>query len=545
MNTSDSHPTPPSAAQRGQAIVIIALGFILLLGFTGLVVDVARVFVARGSLRRAVDAAGLAAAAQFRQATGGDLNVTLAQIQQSAEQFIYAHGIVANTQTFYDMAVITSTLRVETCDTTPGDTTLCPPLGQLRRKLVRVRAEADVSMTFLQILGIHTTRVYAESLSEAAAVDVVLVIDASASQAYDPPSMDAYNGHDELSCDLVSFNVLGQGALYGANTNACIKACNDNSTCQPFQKIKDAAIAFIDQLYPQYDRVSVIRIDRQPEVLIDLTVDLEGAKNAIRDMRVSDHYPQYTTATAPGDPCPYGTYTGSPNPGQDWKCTTANTGFALRAAGAQFGTLPFRDDSLWVVILLSSSSADATDIYESTDADTAIYGFCPGKNTEPLCRDNQWATHHPTSTIQYDAEDYAYDKAMYLGLEPGKVVTDHVPDGGLGVLMFSIGLGRKVVCTGGYTTYSVNSAGAVTCVPAPGNPYIDPNTGYPNVAESFLRYVAYIGSANELDYASRPDPCQGKPLGQQCGNYYFAPDADGLTSIFLAIAGKIFTRISG
>ncbi len=51
----------------GQAIVIIAMGFIVLLGFTGLVVDVARVFVARGSLRRAVDSAGLAAAAQFRQ----------------------------------------------------------------------------------------------------------------------------------------------------------------------------------------------------------------------------------------------------------------------------------------------------------------------------------------------------------------------------------------------------------------------------------------------------------------------------------------------
>lgn len=540
MNPSDSHLTPPSTLERGQAFVIIVMGFILLLVFTGLVVDVARVFVARGSLRRAVDSAGLAAAAQFRQ------NASDANIKEAAEQFIYAHGIVTNTQTFYDMAVIVSTIRVETCATAliVGDPTLCT--SPLKRKLVRVRAEADVSMTFLQMIGVRTLRVYAESLSEAAAVDVVLVIDASASQAYDPPSMEAYNGHDELSCDLVSFNALGQGALYGAETNACIQACNDNSTCQPFKKIKEAAIEFIGQLYSQYDRVSVIRIDRQPEVVITLTLDLEGAKTAINNMRVSDHYPQYDTATEPGDPCPYGTYTGSPHPGQDWKCTTANTGYALRAAGAQFGTPPFRDDSLWVVVLLSSSSADTTDIYESSDPDTLTYGFCPDKNVEPLCRDNRWATHHPSTTIQYDAEDYAYDRATYLGLEPGGVVTDHVPDGGLGVLMFSIGLGRKVVCTGRYTTYNVDgTTGEVTCVPDPTNPYIDPDTGYPNVAESFLRYVAYIGSANTLDYANKPDPCQGQSLGQQCGNYYFAPNADGLTKIFLAIAGKIFTRLSG
>src|SRR5512136_1986160 len=163
--------------QRGQAIVLIAMGFVVLLGFTGLVVDVARVFVARGDLRRAVDSAGLAAEAQFRQ------NATIADIKQAAEQFIYAHGIVANTQTFYDMAVVTPTITVETCNTAiiPNDPALCT--SPLRRKLVRVKAEADVSMTFLQMLGVRTVRIPAESIAEAAAVDVVLVIDASASQA--------------------------------------------------------------------------------------------------------------------------------------------------------------------------------------------------------------------------------------------------------------------------------------------------------------------------------------------------------------------------
>ncbi len=47
-------------------------------------------------------------------------------------------------------------------------------------------------MTFLQLLGYYH-RVAAEALSEAAAVDVVLVIDNSVSQAYDAPSMGASN----------------------------------------------------------------------------------------------------------------------------------------------------------------------------------------------------------------------------------------------------------------------------------------------------------------------------------------------------------------
>ncbi len=527
--------------QRGQAIILIAMGFIVLLAFTGLVVDVARVFVARGNLRRAVDSAGLAAAAQFRQ------NAAAGYIEKAAKQFVYAHGIVSDTQTYYDMAILPSTIAVETCDTAiiPNDPSLCT--SPLKRKLVRVTASADVSMSFLQLVGIPTVRITANSVAEAAAVDVVLVIDASGAQANDAPSMLAYNGRSDLGCDLNSFTALGQPDLYAKNTNACIKACNDDPTkpCYPFKKVKDAAAAFIDQLYPGYDRVSVVRIDRQPTVVFPLGLDLNAAKTAIANMRASDYYPQYNTN--PGDPCPYATYTGSPTVNQDWKCTTANTGGALLLAGDQFRTPPYRDDSLWTIILLSSSSADSTDNgtiftgFTSPDPDVYTYGFCPGKNSAPLCRDNIWATHNITTSANYDAEDYAYDRATFLGLAPDKSVPT-IPNGGAGILMFSIGLGRKVVCTG--TVVNYDPGPPVVCQPTANNPYVDPNTGYPNVAESFLRYVAYIGAYNEVNYTQKPDPCAGIPLGQQCGNYYFAPDANGLQDIFLAIAGKIFTRIS-
>jgi Flp pilus assembly protein TadG len=527
--------------QRGQAIVIIAMGFIILLGFTGLVVDVARVFVARGSLRRAVDSAGLAAAAQFRQ------NATVADIKDSAEQFIYAHGIVADTQTFYDMSVVTSTITVETCDTAivANDPSLCT--SPLRRKLVRVHAEADVSMTFLQMLGIRTTRVAAEALSEAAAVDVVLVIDNSVSQAYDAPSMDAYNGRWDLGCGPQGFGVIGVD--YALNTMACAKACNDNPSkpCYPFKKVKDAASGFIDSLYPGYDRVAVISLERQPQVIVTMTLDLNAAKAAINGMRVTDHLPGY--GSAPGEPCPYLIDTPT-DPYAPWKCTSSNLGRALLESGAQFGTPPFRDDSLWVVITLGSGAADATDGFVTADSETELFGFCPpksgawgpnSKNNLPYCRDKQWSTHNISTTAEYDAKDYAYDKALYLGLAPDKSVPGHVPNGGLGVTMFSIGLGKKVVCDGGDTGYD-GTTSPVTCVPNAGNLFVDPDTGKPDGAESLLRFIGFIGNTND---PALPDPCAGAGLGQQCGNYYFAPDADGLRNIFLAIAGKIFTRLSG
>ena len=52
-----------SNREKGQAFVTIAIMFIALLAFVGLVIDVGRVFIFRGGLRNAVDAASLAALA--------------------------------------------------------------------------------------------------------------------------------------------------------------------------------------------------------------------------------------------------------------------------------------------------------------------------------------------------------------------------------------------------------------------------------------------------------------------------------------------------
>ena len=53
--------------QKGQAMLIIAAGFVSLVAFIGLAVDAGILFANIGHLRRAVDTAALSSANQFRE----------------------------------------------------------------------------------------------------------------------------------------------------------------------------------------------------------------------------------------------------------------------------------------------------------------------------------------------------------------------------------------------------------------------------------------------------------------------------------------------
>jgi hypothetical protein len=144
--------------------VIIALGFVVLLAFVGLTVDVGQLYIHMGSLRKAVDAGALAAAAQFRE--GRDAG----QLAASAEEIMHLNGIDP------------TTVEVETCESSPHDDELCVTP---RRKLVRVTGEMEAPTSFLTVIGIHSFHIASSAISEAASMDVVLVIDISESMAND------------------------------------------------------------------------------------------------------------------------------------------------------------------------------------------------------------------------------------------------------------------------------------------------------------------------------------------------------------------------
>src|SRR5512145_1121038 len=89
--------------QTGQTIVILAFGFIVLLGFVGIVTDVSLMFVRYSTLRRAIDAAAVSAAGQMRRATPNAAELARAaaqggtpgQIEDRAVGYAYARNITS------------------------------------------------------------------------------------------------------------------------------------------------------------------------------------------------------------------------------------------------------------------------------------------------------------------------------------------------------------------------------------------------------------------------------------------------------------------
>jgi hypothetical protein len=159
-------------SETGQALVILALGFAALLAFVGVVTDISLMFVRYTQLRRAVDAAAIAAAGQMRQ------DRDYATVQLAARQFIEFHGLDP-------VDVIVETCRYgldydgDGTRTELDDPELCPAGDQ--RKLVRVSAQVDSPTIFLKLIGWKDVRLESSAISETAVLDVVLVMDVSES----------------------------------------------------------------------------------------------------------------------------------------------------------------------------------------------------------------------------------------------------------------------------------------------------------------------------------------------------------------------------
>mgnify|MGYP005846446339 FL=1 len=181
-------------SQRGQSIVLLAFAFIALVAFVGLVTDLALLFVRYAALRRAVDAAAIAAAGQIREGTD------YGEVAIAAQQYIRLHNLEPDS------------ILVETCETDimhwragtgefedegPHPESLYPPpvsnwmpntelcdWGD-PHKLVRVSAQIISPTTFLSLIGIGHITLEATSVSETAVLDVALVIDTSESMSRD------------------------------------------------------------------------------------------------------------------------------------------------------------------------------------------------------------------------------------------------------------------------------------------------------------------------------------------------------------------------
>ena len=462
--------------QRGQAMILIGMSLIGLIAFVGLTIDAGILFAHIGTLRRAVDAAGLAAAGQYLQDT------TAAELEATVKEFLELNGVDPSA----------ASLDITVCNlsgppdfTIYHDSSLCKENNpwDYDRKLVFVKAEMAVNFVFLPVIGFMSTDIKAESIAEAASVDMVLVIDTSQSMADQGPP---------------------------------IPDCNIDDSCLPFKDVRASARSFVDQMSFPYDLVSIVTFDADGILQQTLTNDKALALSVIDSLVV------FQQAGCPT----------LPNPGG---CLSTNIAGGLREAQNSFFS-DGRESSLWVLVLLSDGAANQA-------LDDALDWICPSELLldgfptwiQPYCADGDSDTRHAYGDLWYDTNDAAMDMADILGCYQDDNVdqsaycdnffnTWHIPGyDGFESLIFTIGMGDKMVNGDCNPWYADNGE---TC-------HLD-------LGERLLRYIAAVGDdGNPLS-----DLCSGVAQKNNCGNYYFAQTAADLDPVFNDIAKRIYTRIT-
>jgi Flp pilus assembly protein TadG len=516
-------------SERGQAIILIAFAIIGLVAMVGLVTDTGILLIEYGKLKRGVDAAAISAAQQYRL-NGSVLDqVALENAAKNFLQLNQATGIVSISVHSCEDVVVAD--RPDLCNP--------DPVGQPNenRKLVEVAATKSVTFGFLRVIGLQGTTLSASSVGEAATIDLVMIIDTSASMAYETDPL---------------------GNPTSSDPGDDPHLCNQTDTCQPLKAVKDVALDFLDTLYFPYDRVSIITMTgqqtpyngtRNPVEVLPLNSNKATITAAINGLKVFE--PRICDGSDTDGLCLNydggGTFIASicqiyenhssEETADPSSCPSSNVGGVLNQARGAFTEDPAttRLDAFWVVVALLGGPANASDV-------TVPFpnGYCP-PNTfllaygqGPWCRDRypgvrhddsdplfSYTNPHPSYTgpavdiSLYDADDYARDMADNLA-----TLTS-----GDGVTIFTIGLGAQIRST--CTSSEVSAAGYVCPVSSGG----DGVTLKVPAAENLLQYIA---------------ECAGDSCGNTInhGQYFYAPTSTSLAEIFDRIAKNIATRIS-
>ena len=467
------------AKDTGQALVILALGFVVMVAFVGLAADTLLVIVGQARLVRAVDAGALAAASIYWEYPR---NITLKDMEDMAVEFVSLNGADPDSVTF------------ATCE--EGDPMgLCNGGGPFSvRRRVLVRAEMPVGLAFLRILGFQSVTLTAESRSEAALLDIVLAIDTSESMANDASCNDGDDDDGDGVDDDCGVSQVGDTPDDYLRDP---KVCNRPATppCRPFQQVKERALAFLELFTPPYDRIALVTFDQSPHREIPFPSlspkDYQAVRSRIEGLKV---YSPPPCSDFPPDPS---------------GCTSTNIGGALWEAADELANSAWtRDDAVWVVILLTDGAANTScriapdgSLVCPQPADHRWPNvFCPPSTwLQPFCRD---ADRSNVGDPDYDSYDWALDMADFVGNN--------------GIVVFAIGMGDLVV---NFT------AG-----------------GEPLAGVKLLRYIAAASDDGDPLTDPCKQPVDVDPR-EDCGNYFFAPSADDLGRVFSEIADRILTRL--
>ncbi len=511
--------------EKGQAIILIAFAFVGLVAMVGLVTDTGILLIEYGKLKRSVDAAAIAAAQEYRPRAGA-ADLDLERLENAAIGILNLNQVQN-----------LSNIEIHTCEPDdPARPPLCNEVGgdpMANRKLVSVTASSNVIFGFLRVIGINSATLTASSLGEAATIDLVLVMDTSASMAFETGS-ETYDPLNNINTNLRS------------DSDDDPSVCNDpdNFTCEPMRAVKTVAWDFVSHLYFPYDRVAVVTMtsqhaggSRYPIEVIPLTSDRGTVQSEIDGVKVFEPRECDGSGDDEGICLQYdgaGTFGGANceiydmhsneydvNPSS---CPSSNVGgvlsLARQALTGSGNANNMRLDAFWVVVALIGGPANSTDV---VDVDYPN-GFCPQNTWQlayqqgPWCRDAYPSTRHydsdplveytnphpdaggATMDISlYDADDYARDMADDLAT----LTSEN------GVTIYTIGLGAQIQ----------NPAKDGSGNPIPGEP---------PPGEDLLQYIAEEAGGAGINH----------------GQYFYASDSSALSNIFERIAQGIATKIS-
>jgi len=572
------------------------VAFVGIIAFVGLVTDVGSVYLSYGQLKRAVDAASVAAANEFKR------NATEAKMTEAARELLALHNIDLTT---VDLKVYTcTTLNLETV--APVFYEKCPNTseGEPARKLVWVEATQKAPLYFLRVIGFDDLTLRTNAIGEAAPVDLVIVIDTSESMGKDTTTPDAYvpNNFDP-----------------GTNAGASPYGCNSTNTCQPLKQAKDAAKALIQQaLYPGYDRVAVVTFDQIAITRINLSDNLEDVMNNRIDSEILLHddapagaymWPMWWNNGVPGRfnpvnpedrdgdgqdadpgaPCTLdedrwdedngipcdaddkldaydwnlnGVFDQSdhdtsqlwinnhdpdgsgPLPAPNMSPLSTCTGCGMRMA-ANVLKMYGRTTAVWVIVFLSDGIANLSDTPESYPYDSGSEqgvpsafpnGYCGGHIIQ--CGDTYDTNFWMTGCIDQDVTTRVCNDNSADTCPPGSIYAPDSEDFAPPYSPpYSVEDYARDMADDAALRVSTN-----TKEPA-GRDIAIYSIGLGDAAavgEPLLRYYANIGDDGGRDN----DPCDGVAERTACGQYYFAPTGDALLPIFENIASRIYTRIA-
>jgi hypothetical protein len=248
-------------------LVIFGISLVVLLLFAGLAIDAGSLYVTYGQLKRAVDAASVAAANDFKR------GVAVSGMQAAALEILKLQNVDASTVN----------LHLYICDadhdgvrdtslqsTVPEFYARCPDTanGESPRKLIYLSAQQEAPIYFLRLVGFQNIPLSTTAISEAAPIDLVVVFDISESMGKDTA----------LPSPYIVDNYNPNGA----------SGCNPGNTCQPLLQAKNAAKALINTLYPGYDSVSIVTFDDVGVVRQNLTTNMTIANNAVDAIKLHD-----------------------------------------------------------------------------------------------------------------------------------------------------------------------------------------------------------------------------------------------------------------